>query len=74
MKNKWKYIEVGDFFTADIKLSKDSFLYQRIDETKSGGFNAVLLNTGELCYLYINPNEENQFSKVQVEFATRLIN
>ena len=66
MKSNWEKIKIGEFFIADIILNEETFVYQKIDESKSGGYNAVLLNSGELCYLHINANYKEHFQKVEV--------
>jgi len=63
---KWGNLAAGDFFTVDLGLSKEPFLYQKIEQ--EGLFhNAVLLNEGKLCNLYIGP--ETAFEKVEVTFS-----
>lgn len=68
-KSKWEEIEVGDFFTANINMGVDTLLYQKIAQknTSQEVGNAVLLNTGEVCNIYINP--ETTFEKVEVTFS-----
>jgi hypothetical protein len=63
---KWDKLKVGDFFTVDIAISKEPLLYQKIEVLNSMLHNTVLLNTGELCNLYIGP--ETTFEKVEVTF------
>ena len=71
---KWDDIRVGDFFTANINMGVDTLLYQKISQKRDlqEPYNAVLLNTGELCNLYITPNIE--FHKVEVSFEIKDIN
>jgi hypothetical protein len=66
-KSKWSNIKVGDFFISNIDIEGNTHLYQKIDDTKTGGYNAVLLNTGDLCNLYISADTTN-FQKVTVTF------
>lgn len=54
----------GDFFAADLSFQKETLLYQKIKPTGSG-YNAVLLNTGELCCIY---TDNQKFEKVEVTF------
>lgn len=62
---KWDKLKPGDFFTIDLSFSKEPLLYQKIDQ-ESLLHNAVLLNTGQICNLYIGP--ETIFEKVEVTF------
>jgi hypothetical protein len=62
---KWEKIEAGDFFTANINMGQDTLLYQKI-RVPDVLHNAVLLNTGELCNLYIG--SDTTFEKVEVTF------
>jgi hypothetical protein len=64
---KWPELQVGDFFTASIDNGEHNLLYQKIRVT-DGGYNAVLLNTGELCQLYVPVNSNKTFEKVEVTF------
>lgn len=65
---KWNKLNVGDFFTANINMGQDTLLYQKIEP--SGVFyNAMLLNTGKLCNLYIGPDAT--FEKVEVTFSLK---
>ena len=68
MKSNWEDINIGDFFIPDLVLNGDTFLYQKIDEQKHNGYNCILLNTGELCNIFINPNIQEHFVKVEVTF------
>jgi len=65
MKVVWDKIEQGDFFFIEIE-DFGSLLYQRIQE--KDGYNAVLLNTGELCQLY-TANPKTLYHKVTVTFS-----
>lgn len=65
---KWDKLNVGDFFTANINMGQDTLLYQKI-EHESLYHNAVLLNTGQICNLYIGP--ETTFEKVEVTFSLK---
>jgi hypothetical protein len=71
MKNKWKDIEVGDFFTVNLKLDSNSLIYQKVDEVKCCGYNAFLLNTGQLCFLYINSEDFDQFKKIELNIEIK---
>lgn len=63
---KWNKLKAGDFFTVDLPaMYEEPFLYQKIEQ-QSLYHNAILLNTGELCNLYIGP--ETAFEKVEVTF------
>ena len=65
---KWDNLQAGDFFTANINMGQDVLLYQKIKQ--DGIFhNAVLLNTGEICNLYISDN--TTFEKVEVTFSIK---
>ena len=68
---KWNDIQVGDFFTANINMGIDTLLYQKISCKGSlqEQCNAVLLNTGELCNIYIG--SESEFHKVEVTFEIK---
>jgi hypothetical protein len=63
---KWNKLKPGDFFTVDINISNEPLLYQKIKQ-ESLYHNAILLNTGEICNLYIGP--ETAFEKVEVTFS-----
>lgn len=65
---KWKDLFVGDFFTFNINMGQDTLLYQKINETEKG-YNAVLLNTGQLCS--IATNTYTDFEKVEVTFSLK---
>lgn len=62
---KWDKLKPGDFFAVDISICEEPLLYQKIEE-ESMYQNAVLLNTGQICNLYIGPN--TTFEKVEVTF------
>lgn len=66
--SKWNDIKIGDFFVPINEINGQTYLYQKIDYVKCG-YNAVLLNTGEVCNIYINYDTSTQFKKVEVEFA-----
>jgi hypothetical protein len=73
-KSKWVDIEVGDFFVPECQDDNNRpFLYQKVDSKKANGYNAVLLNTGELCNLYIGSNHETAFQKVEVTFEIQTV-
>ena len=72
-KSKWVDIEVGDFFVSDCQVDNKPYLYQKVDSKKANGYNAVLLNTGELCNLYISSNPETAFQKVEVTFEIQTV-
>lgn len=65
MKVKWDKLSVGDFFFITFD-DQGTLLYQKI--TEKHGYNAVLLNTGELCQLYTNDPVAN-FEKTSVTFT-----
>ena len=62
---KWSELKEGDFFITDIDLGEETLLYQKIDQFGIF-YNAVLINKGKLCNLYIGP--ETTFEKVEVTF------
>lgn len=62
---KWPDLKEGDFFTANIHMGEDTLLYQKIDQFGIF-YNAVLINKGKLCNLYIGP--DTTFEKVEVTF------
>lgn len=65
---KWEKLKEGDFFTANIHMGEDALLYQKIEQ--HGVFhNAVLINKGKLCNLFIGP--ETTFEKVEVTFSVK---
>lgn len=66
---KWDKLQVGDFFTANINMGQDTLLYQKIEIPNSVLHNAILLNEGKLCNLYIGP--ETTFEKVEVTFEIK---
>jgi hypothetical protein len=72
MKVPFKKLEVGDFFSIDIDLGsgKNTMLYKKIKDS-SDNYNAVLINTGELCQLYIPADSDKMFEKVEVHFEIR---
>ena len=47
-------------------MGEDTLLYQKIEIPNSVFHNAILLNKGTLCNLYIGP--ETTFEKVDVTF------
>jgi hypothetical protein len=72
--NKWTDIQVGDFFVPMHAINGQTYLYQKIHDAKCAGYNAILLNTGEVCNIYIDPDSSVQFKKVQVQFEIRQVN
>jgi hypothetical protein len=64
---EWDKLKVGDFFSANINMGEDTLLYQKIQPTNTG-YNATLLNNGELCYLY---TDNQTFEKVEVTFSIK---
>jgi hypothetical protein len=64
---KWDMLNEGDFFAANVSYQPDTLLYQKIKPTGSG-YNAVLLNTGELCCVY---TDNQNFEKVEVTFSLK---
>jgi hypothetical protein len=66
VKSNWKDINIGDFFTAkSYDGVSEYYLFQKIDE-KVSPYNAILLNTGEVCC--INETDFKLFERVQVAF------
>ncbi len=70
MRVPFKELEVGDFFVVNISDESLPHLYQKIKQTNNG-YNAVLINTGELCQLYISADSEQTFEKVEVDFEIK---
>jgi len=65
---KWDKLKEGDFFINEaLQELHGTLLYQKIKQT-SAGYNAVLLNKGELCQLYIPADSDKTFEKVEVTF------
>lgn len=62
---KWRDLEAGDFFTANIKMGQDIVLYQKLDH-KARPFNAVNVNSGSVCV--IADTDINNYERVQVAF------
>jgi hypothetical protein len=64
----WDDIKVGDFFVVNIMLEDNTLLYQKIAKKNDTNetCNAVLLNTGELCNIYVG--SESKYKKVDVAF------
>jgi hypothetical protein len=60
-------LKEGDFFAANLSYHPEALLYQKIKPTGSG-YNAVLLNTGELCCVY---TDKQKFEKVEVTFSLK---
>ena len=69
----WDKLKVGDFFSANINMGQDTLLYQKIKQT-DGGYNAVLINSGDLCQLYIPADSDKTFEKVKVTFSLKPTN
>lgn len=67
---KWDKLKVGDFFTANINMGQDTLLYQKV-EAPGLLHNAVLLNKGTVCNLYVGP--DTTFEKVEVTFDIKPI-
>ena len=61
---KWDKIKEGEFFAYNLSFYPDTLVYQKIKPTGSE-YNAVLLNTGELCCVY---TDNHTFEKVEVAF------
>ena len=70
---KWDKLNAGDFFSKTISSEPSPLLYQKI-ETTSNGYNAVLINTGQLCQLYISADSNQTFEKVEVTFSLKPTN
>ena len=62
---KWRDLEAGDFFTANINMGQDIVLYQKLDH-KARPFNAVHVNSGSVCV--IADTDFNNYERVQVAF------
>jgi hypothetical protein len=67
MKVKWSELKAGDFFYFKLKEADAPFIYQKINP-KSGDYNTVLLNTGELCCVHESDNLNSMYDKVDIEF------
>ena len=65
---KWSELQAGDFFTANINMGKDIVLYQKLDH-KAGPFNAVHVNTGDVCV--IAETDFNNYERVEVAFEIK---
>jgi hypothetical protein len=65
---KWSELQTGDFFTANINMGRDIILYQKLDR-KARPFNAVHVNTGDVCV--IAENDFNTYERVQVAFEIK---
>jgi hypothetical protein len=66
VKSNWGDLDVGDFFTTrSYDGVSEYYLYQKIDD-KVLPYNAILLNTGEVCC--INESNFKFFERVQVAF------
>lgn len=68
MKIPFDQIKVGDFFTVNFE-NEDTLLYQKV--TSKEGYNAVLLNSGQLCYLYTT--DKTTFDRVEVDFEIKFL-
>jgi hypothetical protein len=64
---RWDMLKEGDFFAVNLSFQSDMLLYQKIKSTGSG-YNAVLLNTGDLCCVY---TDNQNFEKVEVTFSCK---
>lgn len=62
MKVKWDEMKQGDFFVEYIE--DEILIYQKITNTPN--YNAVLLNKGLLCNLYIS--RDRYYNKEDIEF------
>lgn len=69
----WDKLKVGDFFSVNINMGQDTLLYQKIKQTDTG-YNAVLINSGDLCQLYIPADSDKTFEKVEVTFSLKPTN
>ena len=67
MKVKWSELKAGDFFYFKLKEADAPFIYQKINP-KSGDYNTVLLNTGELCCVHESDNLNSMYDQVDIEF------
>ena len=68
---KWDKLKKGDFFSVTLNSKSDLLLYQKIKQTENG-YNAILINTGDLCQLYIST--KTMFEKVEVTFSLKPTN
>ena len=68
---KWDKLKEGDFFV--VKSLDEYYGHLLYQKTKQHGVmhTAVLLNTGEICNLYIGDNQT--FEKVEVTFDIKPI-
>lgn len=64
-KVTWDKLQQGDFFFVEYE-EYGSLIYQKISE--KNGYNAVLLNSGELCQIYTSSESNNLYNKVTVSF------
>ena len=69
----WDKLKVGDFFSVNINMGQDTLLYQKIKQTDTG-YNAILINSGDLCQLYIPADSDKTFEKVEVTFSLKPTN
>lgn len=67
---KWSELQAGDFFTATFNMGQDIILYQKLDH-KARPFNAVLVNSGNVCI--IADTNFNNYERVQVAFEIKPI-
>jgi hypothetical protein len=65
MTVKWTDLNPGDFFFIEVE-EYGSMLYQKI--MPKNGYNAVLLNSGELCLLHTPDHSNKLYQKVTVTF------
>lgn len=70
---KWNKLKTGDFFAVAMHSELTTLLYQKI-KTTSHGYNAVLINSGALCQLYIAADCNQTFEKVEVTFSLKPTN
>jgi hypothetical protein len=69
VKSNWKDLGVGDFFTTkSYDGLSEYYLYQKIDH-RSLPYNAILLNTGQVCC--IHETEFKFFERVNVAFEIK---
>lgn len=64
MNLRWSDLKIGNIFKVDNCFSSIDHIYIKIDG-RDTIYNAVSLNNGELCNLYV---ESLRFSKVELAF------
>lgn len=72
MKVPFDKLKVGDFFAVyiDLGAGENTYLYQKVKDPSSN-YNAVLLNTGELCQIFVSADSNQTFEQVEVHFEAK---